>query len=256
MNVNIVKNIKWLILLVIIFSFTGCATVTPPMVTRIPVRSKPRERTPLHPPKVEKKPKAIEAPKGPEAAVYIVKRGDTVYRIAKSYGVTPQFLITTNHILDVRSLEPGQKIIIPGGKKTGIHIPPPRIRDSKRRFGTGKPKSGYLWPVRGEIISYYGDRKDGLRNTGMDIGAEPGEDVVAVKGGVVLTTTEGFGGGVVVIEHWRGLDSWYGHVGKILVNRGSKVNQGQVIAKVGTQHILHFKMFVDDRPVDPLKYLR
>jgi murein DD-endopeptidase MepM/ murein hydrolase activator NlpD len=80
--------------------------------------------------------------------------------------------------------------------------------------------------------------------------------VVAVRGGVVLTAAEGFGGGVVVIEHWSGLDSWYGHVGKILVNKGSRVKQGQIIARLGNRPVLHFKIFVNDRPVDPLKYLR
>lgn len=230
MNVNVVKNIWWLTVLIIAISFTGCTTVTPPP-----------------PSKVRKKLEAVEIPGSTEVAIYTVKRGDTVYRIAKAYGVAPEGLIKANRISDVRSLQPGQKIIIPGAEKTITYNPPP---------SSGKPSGDFIWPVRGKVISYYGDKKDGLKNTGIDIRAERGEDVVAVKGGVVLTTTEGFGGGVVVIEHWRGLDSWYGHVGEILVNKGSRVKQGQVIARVDNQPVLHFKIFVNDRPVDPLKYLR
>ncbi len=238
-NIRIVKKFGWLTLLVIIFYLSGCASVTPPPVTRIPPP----------PPEVEKKPEAVEAPKGPEGNVYIVKRGDTVYRIAKAYGVSTQAIITTNHISDVKSLQPGQKIIIPGGKKTSAYVSPADI---------GKPVGSFIWPVKGNIISYYGDEKNGLRSTGIDIRAESGLDVVAVRGGIVVTVTdaaEGSGGKVVVIQHQPGLDSWYGHIREILVNKGNKVKQGQVIARIDNQQPLHFKIFVSDKPVDPLQYL-
>lgn len=247
MSVNIVKNTRWFIVLVIILSFLGCATVTPPSVSRIP----------SPPPEVEKKPEVVKVPEGPKVSVHTVKRGDTVYRIAKAYGVSPKAIITTNHISDVRSLEPGQKLIIPGGKKeTGTYVSPASV--GKPALG-GKPESGFIWPLKGKVVSYYGEIKNGLRNTGIDIIAGSGQDVIAVKGGVVITATdaaEGSGDRIVVIEHQRGLDSWYGYVGEILVNKGSKVKQGQIIARVGNQPILHFKVFVNDRPVDPLKYLR
>lgn len=225
----------------IVLFFSGCATVTPPPVSRIP--APPLEE--------EKKPEAVEVPKGTEGAVYTIKRGDTIYRIAKAYGVSPKVLITTNHISDVRALQPGQEIIIPGGKKTSAYASPTSI-------GSPPKTVSFIWPVKGNIISYYGNEKNGLRNTGIDIRTGSGQDVVAIRGGIVVTATdaaEGSGGKVVVIEHQRGLDSWYGHVGEVLVNKGSKVRQGQVIARVGNQPILHFKIFVNDRPVDPLQYL-
>ncbi|MNI75013.1 lipoprotein NlpD [compost metagenome] len=45
--------------------------------------------------------------------VYVVKKGDNLYRIGLKYGVDWRKLVTANAIKDVHNLKVGQKIIIP-----------------------------------------------------------------------------------------------------------------------------------------------
>lgn len=55
------------------------------------------------------------ASKSPEpvGTQYIVKAGDTLYAIAKAYGVTVQQLVNANNIPDPNLIYPGQTLIIP-----------------------------------------------------------------------------------------------------------------------------------------------
>ncbi|MBE3552049.1 MAG: LysM peptidoglycan-binding domain-containing protein [Kyrpidia tusciae] len=46
---------------------------------------------------------------------YLVKPGETIYRIAKHYGISPQALQAANGIVDPRLLQSGQMLVIPDG---------------------------------------------------------------------------------------------------------------------------------------------
>ena len=46
--------------------------------------------------------------------IYIVKKGDTLFDIAKMYNTTPEALADYNGITDINSIEPGQILRIPG----------------------------------------------------------------------------------------------------------------------------------------------
>jgi hypothetical protein len=52
--------------------------------------------------------------------LYIVKKGDTLWQIAKKYGSTIDDIVRTNGIEDENKIIPGQKIFIPRYFKTGI----------------------------------------------------------------------------------------------------------------------------------------
>ncbi|MDR2700961.1 MAG: M23 family metallopeptidase [Spirochaetaceae bacterium] len=49
----------------------------------------------------------------PEEAVHIIQKGETIYSIARSYGVTAEELIKLNNINDPRTIQAGQRIRIP-----------------------------------------------------------------------------------------------------------------------------------------------
>ena len=49
----------------------------------------------------------------PAPQVYVVKKGDTVYKIAKRYGTTMQALILTNNLRNPNLIYPGQILLIP-----------------------------------------------------------------------------------------------------------------------------------------------
>ena len=50
----------------------------------------------------------------PTHEVYVVKKGDTVYKIAKRYGTTMQAIILGNNLRNPNLIYPGQILFIPG----------------------------------------------------------------------------------------------------------------------------------------------
>jgi lipoprotein NlpD len=45
---------------------------------------------------------------------HVVQKGETLYRIARTYGVDPRELMDANGISDPRTLAPGQELFVPG----------------------------------------------------------------------------------------------------------------------------------------------
>ena len=128
-------------------------------------------------------------------------------------------------------------------------------------------RGSWVFPiVGGHVTSGFGYRMHPIQHVvkfhdGIDIGAPYGAPVYAMSDGVVLYAgpARGFGQ-EVVLSHPGGVTTVYGHVSRIVVESGP-VRAGQVIALVGSEgestgpH-LHAEVRVDDRPVDPLAWLR
>ena len=97
---------------------------------------------------------------------------------------------------------------------------------------------------------------------GMDIAAASGTPVKATADGIVMFSgwTDD-GGYVLIIKHDYGFISIYKHLECNLVSPLEKVVKGQVIALLGnTGKItsgahLHFEIWRDNKPVDPIIYL-
>lgn len=127
------------------------------------------------------------------------------------------------------------------------------------------------WPVRfseiGYISSYYGLRTDPIDGVGtewhmgIDLADREGSDIYAAASGTVIEVRWGEGyGETLVIDHGNGLQSRYSHCSSILVSVGDTVEQGQLIALMGstgrsTGPHLDFRIYVDGYAVDPLDYL-
>ncbi len=114
------------------------------------------------------------------------------------------------------------------------------------------------WPVEGEIVSKF---KPG-KNDGINIQVPEGTSVKAAAAGEVkyagsdLTAQ----GELILIKHQDGMMTVYAHNSKLLVKKGDKVKQGQVIAKSGkTGDVkspqLHFEVRDGKTPIDPLPKL-
>ncbi len=189
---------------------------------------------------------------------YTIKRGDTVWKIAKIHGVSTNDIIRTNNIKDVSNIKPGQQLIIPRG------IPAKRtVSTQKTSALIKKSNESFKWPLRGKILYGFDKWIDGYKNKGIDIQAFHGQAVKASKSGVVALISEapdGWGK-VVVLQHYDESYTWYAYNSKILVKKGNRVNQGQTIAEVGStgkakQDALHFKIFLNRVPVNPTSHLR
>ncbi|MGM9643247.1 MAG: peptidoglycan DD-metalloendopeptidase family protein [Eubacteriales bacterium] len=131
-------------------------------------------------------------------------------------------------------------------------------------------KQSYLWPLSPswKYISYgYGYRtidELGYYNKfhyGIDMPAYYGTEIYASKAGRVLIATYHTSYGYyVLIDHGGGYQTLYAHCSMLKVKAGQTVDQGQVIALVGstgtsTGNHLHFEVRVNGQKVDPLKYV-
>lgn len=129
------------------------------------------------------------------------------------------------------------------------------------------PRAYFITPTWGRLSSPLGWRADPLRSGvwqhhwGIDIAAPAGTPVVASAAGTVrYTGWYGGYGSLVYLDHGQGWTTLYSHLGRIDVRGGQHVDQGTIIAAVGsngrsTGPHLHFEIRHRNRPVDPLRYL-
>jgi murein DD-endopeptidase MepM/ murein hydrolase activator NlpD len=94
---------------------------------------------------------------------------------------------------------------------------------------------------------------------GVDYAAPVGTPVHAVGSGVVLNAGwSGGSGRVVSLRHSGGYETMYLHLSRIVVKRGARVGQGDVIGYVGSSGLstgphLDFRTFRHGQPINPLK---
>ena len=108
-------------------------------------------------------------------------------------------------------------------------------------------------------------RSGGRMHNGIDLFADIGAPVRAVRSGKVLAATSNHGMGTyVVLGHKNGLTTVYGHLYAFCVPQGATVRQGEIIGKVGktgnanSRDILphlHFEIRKDGIPQNPEEYL-
>ena len=147
------------------------------------------------------------------------------------------------------------------GKVGRTEAAAPRAKPRTPSPGSGGTR--FIWPLKGTVISRYGPIGKGLYNDGINIAAPRGTAVRAAGGGVVAyagNEIRGFGN-LILIRHAKGWVSAYAHNGKMLVEQGQKVRQGQVVSRVGasgnvSRPQLHFELRQGNRAVDPERYLK
>ncbi len=131
-------------------------------------------------------------------------------------------------------------------------------KDLPRHMATGK----FIKPSNGRFSSGYGRRPSlGDFHTGVDFAGATGTNIWASDGGVVIHSGwRGNFGYCVYIDHQNGYVTRYAHCSKLLVKKGDKVAQGDLIAKVGNTgrsygaHV-HFEILYNGKTQNPLKYI-
>lgn len=117
------------------------------------------------------------------------------------------------------------------------------------------------------VSSPYGVRKDPINgesavHRGVDFGAKYRAPIMATAEGIV--TYAGWKGGFgrfIEIDHGNGVVTRYGHLRRIMVKRGEKVDYRTQIGQIGnsgrsTGTHLHYEIHVNGKTVDPLKFLK
>ena len=206
----------------------------------------------------------VDRPTRGEGIYHQVRRGENLYRIGKAYGVSHTELARANGITDASRLEVGQRIFVPGGKRSlpvNVITPEHALGDAPAANELPPGEGVFIWPLTsGTLTSSFGPRGRSFHD-GIDIGAPPGTVVRAAREGDVIysDTLRGYGN-VVIVQHDGGYATVYAHNEQNLVDAGSKVRQGQAVAKVGRSGRtsgpnLHFEIRKDNVARNPIYFL-
>jgi murein DD-endopeptidase MepM/ murein hydrolase activator NlpD len=211
-------------------------------------------------------PAPVDEPPTPDTrrgVYHVVQRGQTMWRIARTYGVGVDQLASANSISDPANLTVGSSLLIPGAMAK-LEVPAyPTTAASPAKYSSTVPRGDWLWPVSGgRILSYYGAPRKTHRHQGVDILGVHGSRVVASSSGRVVYSGDSMRGygKTVIVDHGGGFRTLYAHNSRLLVREGQRVKRGQAIARVGqsgnasTDHC-HFEIRRNDKAVDPLRYV-
>jgi murein DD-endopeptidase MepM/ murein hydrolase activator NlpD len=197
---------------VILLALGGCATVPEgpwTEATAIPVATLEQAR------------------QEPAGSYHQVQRGETLWRIARSYGVDVHAISSVNRLTNTDRLAVGQRLFIPWPAET-------------ERF---------LWPVRGTVKRFQA-------SGGVEISAAPGTVVRASRRGVVAVAAQHLPGlgTMVVLDHLDGHLSVYAGMATLLVSPGMAVRQGEPVGHLNAR-ALHFEIRYGTVPKDSLALL-
>lgn len=238
----------------------------------------------------------------PPPNIYRVGASDTLFRVARMYKVPVSQLVKTNGLKSPYRLNVGQVLRIPasrgassapvqiaqhqtsaprmvsGGieKVESVDLSPPTSAQAAPSRAVQKEAEvvrtqttvmhskadGFIWPVRGRVISSYGPKDGGLHNDGINIAAPKGTPVMAAGDGVVTYVGTGIRsyGNLVLIRHGDGMVTAYAHLSSVSVSKGMRVGKGQAIGSVGSTGTvantqLHFEVRRGTETLDPQKFL-
>ncbi|GMO40383.1 MAG: hypothetical protein Pg6C_01190 [Treponemataceae bacterium] len=190
-----------------------------------------------------------------DGIVYTVKQGDSLAGISAKYNVAVEDILDVNN-LDSTVITANAKLFLPG-----VHFDADSL---KKALGElfASPLS-VVW----RLSSGFGPRPDpftGVRSqhTGIDMVAPLGTSVLAsMSGTVAVASYSSIYGNYVIINHGNGYQTLYGHMQKILVQKGISVSQGSKVGTVGstgysTGPHLHFTVYKNGSLINPLTVLR
>ncbi len=174
---------------------------------------------------------------------HIVSKGDTVQSIAKKYNADVADITSYNGLTSSSKLAIGDEVIVPDGEIKTVSASSPVYSGSNSTVASGY----FIRPVQG------GRKTQGLHgHNGIDFGGlPPGTPVLASADGIVIAArTSGYNGGYglyIVVSHSNGTQTLYGHLLSVNVSSGERVDQGQIIGKLGnsgksTGPHLHFEV--------------
>ena len=183
-------------------------------------------------------------------STYSVKKGDTLYSIARNHKMVLADLLKLNDIKDLNNYT------LQAGATLKVKI----LKTIYTDFDD-LPESSFIFPYRGSIVSKYGTDENNLANRGINISGKAGDKVVAADYGIVeySDNIRGFGK-VIIIKHKNGYTTAYAHLSDAKVKAGDIVNKGDYIGNIGdtgmiNKNELYFKISYLGMPIDPLKLL-
>jgi LysM repeat protein len=172
---------------------------------------------------------------------YRAVRGDTLYSIARSNGITLQELLELNKFSSNHVLKAGDTVKVPSRSTA----------DNSAAVRTASGLYSLRWPVSPKDISYM------TGQMGVVVEGEYAESVKNLtQGNVISAGPWRKFGRVVIVETTGGYFYMYGGCDSLSVNVGDRITPGTEVGKLGVNSVsgkpqLFFMVFQNDTPVDP-----
>ncbi|ULB09990.1 DUF5930 domain-containing protein [Cereibacter azotoformans] len=141
--------------------------------------------------------------------------------------------------------------------------------DRMNLYRLAATKAPFAMPVKTAFryTSGFGGRDDPFgrgkrRHEGIDMAGASGSPIYATADGVVIQAGWASGyGRVIKIRHDFGIQTVYGHLSQIRVDKGQRVSRGDRIGDMGstgrsTGTHLHYEVRVDGTPVNPMTFIK
>ncbi|MBE6354369.1 M23 family metallopeptidase [Treponema sp.] len=190
-----------------------------------------------------------------DGLIHTVQKGETLAGLSVKYSVTVEDILDVNE-LESEVLSVGESLFIPGAKLDSVTL--------QRAMGELFTK-----PIRASwrLTSRFGLRPDPFtgvksRHSGIDMACPTGTAIYsALSGKVSFTGYSSIYGNYVIISHYDGYQTLYGHMSKISCKKGQSVTQDTKIGLVGntgysTGPHLHFSVYKNGKLIDPLTLIK
>lgn len=194
-----------------------------------------------------------------ETAKHTVAKGETLYGIAKRYGMTLSELRALNKLTEKSLLKTGDVLIVATAAEEAVTPAPAAITSNpapvEPRVLTQKTADPSIrWPVRAKELSYMEGKLFGVLLTG-----EKDEVVESLTDGTVVSAEayRGFGQ-VAIVQASDGYVYVYGGNERLSVRSGDRVASGAELGRLGIDALtgkpsLFFFVYKDNAAVDPAK---
>ncbi|MGB6064226.1 MAG: peptidoglycan DD-metalloendopeptidase family protein [Desulfomonilaceae bacterium] len=266
------RTVKWFAAILLPL-FASCST-TVGIVKKTPdLKSTSQQKV-----DIAKKNSPFAAPQK-EGAFHIVSAGENLRQICDVYGLDLAKVAKINRILPPYALKKGDEVFLPSEALLADGEKDLRWEKSatassaarKHNFKLSAPIRGkrdpvvpeLKFPVLGGVLTSPFGYRWGRFHKGLDIAAPIGHPVLACADGRVIFTgsRKRFRryGNTVLIDHGRGVYTYYAHLSAIKVKKNQRVRRGQKIALVGntgrsTGPHLHLEVRVINKVYNPLAY--
>lgn len=189
-----------------------------------------------------------------KSATYRVRKGDTLFSIARRFHVAPPDLLSANGMTQRQVIKTGMRLKIP--RQERIEKKRSVVDDKNEKSVISRAHPDFAWPVR-TVESYRHDGSEGVRPLGIVIQTSSGAPVRSAASGTVqkIGYMRGFGN-YIVIRHKGKYATVYAHLDTIAVEEGTDVVKGRMVGRVSdTFATLHFQIDYEGKPENPLNYL-
>ena len=211
---------------------------------------------------------------------HVVKNADSLFSLSQRYAVSQFELARLNQLSEPYALTVGQVLLLPETLDLSVLQVDGLVPDKVTTTSTAAPssapvlqskkqpvktfvapslgKSGFTWPLEGEVTTEFGPAERGVHHDGVKISAPFGTLVTTSAPGTVAfvgTELKRFGT-LVLVKHEGGYITAYAHLDELSVKEGDVLSDGTIIGQVGTTGYvdtpqLHFEIRKSRTPINP-----